>query len=331
MPIEFHCTQCQALLRVPDDAGGRQTRCPKCSATLTIPYPAVAGGEMPILQPASPGSGYGPPPPQSLNPYASPESSGAPFAPQGGDPSNIPVEAGAILSRSWEIFKVHWGLCVVAFLILIGVQMGLQFVQRIFQALGEATRESAVVVAIGVMVGIASWAVQQWLNVGQAIFQLRVARGATPDLGDLFKGGPFLVRGICVTLLIGLLVVVLVAVLIGVPAAVGGAIGGRDAAGMAALAGVAVAFIPLIYVSLLFSQSFFLIVDRDLGVFEALQESVTLTRGHRGTIFLVWLLAAVINLGGMLACCLGILASVPLTMLMFGVTYVAMAAQQNRV
>ncbi len=49
MPIEFTCTHCGALLRVPDGTAGQASRCGHCGATLTIPAPPPPGQE------ASPG------------------------------------------------------------------------------------------------------------------------------------------------------------------------------------------------------------------------------------------------------------------------------------
>ena len=37
MPIEFHCSGCQTLLRVPDGSAGRQAKCPQCDRLLDIP------------------------------------------------------------------------------------------------------------------------------------------------------------------------------------------------------------------------------------------------------------------------------------------------------
>lgn len=41
MPIEMVCPQCKKLLRVPDEAAGRQVRCPACQAIAEAPM-AVA-------------------------------------------------------------------------------------------------------------------------------------------------------------------------------------------------------------------------------------------------------------------------------------------------
>jgi hypothetical protein len=37
MSIEFHCTICRRLLRVPDGTSGRQARCPGCGGLLIVP------------------------------------------------------------------------------------------------------------------------------------------------------------------------------------------------------------------------------------------------------------------------------------------------------
>ncbi len=44
MPIDFRCTQCNRLLRTPDESAGRQATCPQCGARLTIP---TSGGTPP--------------------------------------------------------------------------------------------------------------------------------------------------------------------------------------------------------------------------------------------------------------------------------------------
>jgi hypothetical protein len=37
MPIEFHCSQCDKLLRVPDESAGKKSKCPHCGAISDIP------------------------------------------------------------------------------------------------------------------------------------------------------------------------------------------------------------------------------------------------------------------------------------------------------
>ena len=37
MPIEFRCSQCQKLLRTPDESIGKQARCPLCGTVQPVP------------------------------------------------------------------------------------------------------------------------------------------------------------------------------------------------------------------------------------------------------------------------------------------------------
>jgi ribosomal protein S27E len=46
MAIEFRCTQCHKLLRIGDDAAGKQAKCPECGAILPVP---AAGAALPVV------------------------------------------------------------------------------------------------------------------------------------------------------------------------------------------------------------------------------------------------------------------------------------------
>ncbi len=39
MSIEFHCPKCRKLIRAPDDAGGKQGKCPSCHQSVYVPMP----------------------------------------------------------------------------------------------------------------------------------------------------------------------------------------------------------------------------------------------------------------------------------------------------
>lgn len=66
MPIEFRCSACSKLLRVPDESAGKQAKCPQCQAVMTIPATGASGADKTSPQPF--GGGQQPAP-----------SSGAPF------------------------------------------------------------------------------------------------------------------------------------------------------------------------------------------------------------------------------------------------------------
>ena len=74
MPIEFRCTQCQQMLRTPDDTAGQDARCPQCGAISPVPAESIApppSRESPI-PPV-------PPPIDPGNPYAASQAPGAEY------------------------------------------------------------------------------------------------------------------------------------------------------------------------------------------------------------------------------------------------------------
>jgi hypothetical protein len=85
MAIEFRCPQCQKLLRVGDDAAGKQAKCPGCGTPVTVPMatappspPPVPGGVPPIGGGGADPFGGIPLPPVGDNPYAAPFSTNIP-------------------------------------------------------------------------------------------------------------------------------------------------------------------------------------------------------------------------------------------------------------
>src|SRR5262245_56230884 len=97
MSIEFRCSQCNQLLRVPDDSAGKNARCPKCQALMVVPgavaivQSAAATSSAPSSPPAAelPAAESSPPfqasyqPPQPLPPpLPPPVADPAQFAPQ---------------------------------------------------------------------------------------------------------------------------------------------------------------------------------------------------------------------------------------------------------
>jgi hypothetical protein len=74
MPIEFRCSQCDQLLRVPETAAGKHARCPRCQALMAVPGSATTTATaIPVegtadLSPPLPS--VSPAPPPVSNPFA---------------------------------------------------------------------------------------------------------------------------------------------------------------------------------------------------------------------------------------------------------------------
>jgi phage FluMu protein Com len=163
MPIEFRCTQCNRLLRTPDESAGRQAACPECGALLTVPSPAGASPRAPGPAPAAPseepnpfaasvplpgaapGPGLGPP----ANPFEGPAT-----PPEYGPPSRQ-TDGRAVASLVLGILSIV-GSCCCPFvglpLAIIGLTLGI--LARNSENRGMAIA-GVVLSALGTVLGIA--------------------------------------------------------------------------------------------------------------------------------------------------------------------------------
>lgn len=85
--------------------------------------------------------------------------------------------------------------------------------------------------------------------------------------------------------------------------------------GLAFLVGLLFFVIPGIILQLAFSMALYIIIDKEVGAFAALKESYRITKGHRLNLFLFALLVAALNIGGALFFGLGLLVTIPISLL----------------
>lgn len=318
MPIEFRCTQCQRLLRTQDDSAGKQAKCPECGTIMVVPAPEAdeanvplpplptsrlgnpfgSGGTSPFAtRPADGGDRTG-----GQNPYQSPTDYAAP--PIGAGPRGpiIPttIDLGDILSRTWRIFTQQWGLCLGLTLVFGFIVIGTQLlVETVIAALaGGNNPELSFTIAITVF--LAQGLLWMWLGIGYNLALLRLARGEPTSMGELFNGGSYMV-----SILLGSIVF-----------------------NIAFFLGYLFFIIPGIIVALMFSQFYYLILDRRIGVLESFSISQKVMIGNKLTLFALVLVVGL--LGGLFAlvtCFVGLVAVAPFFSLMLAVTYLVVTGQ----
>ena len=267
---------------------------------------------------------------ESFNPYESPQ---AKIVARPGEVFNLPAiqfSAGAVLAQAWTIFQARMGLCIG--IIVVGglLNFGLSFAQQI--GLGmiqgvEPNQTSFVLISLGVSFAVGLF--NYFVNIGQTIAFLKIARGEPTQISDIFTGGPFLLKLILATIVVGL--VTWLGLLLGV--APGGILmamsGPRD------LTAIAVLVLGLLAMGLVMSAfwvrisqyMFAAVDDPDLGVMGSIRRSIDVTRGQFWGISLVYFLVFLINIVGLLMLGIGLLFTIPLSFVMFAVMYVALAGR----
>ena len=326
MALELPCPGCGRLLRVPDEAAGRQVKCPKCETVFTVPSvgplpPSGQPGSSGFSAPGSPAVPSGPPPGASSGIEGYPPYGFAPSgAPAGTVPSAVsgpageirpsPLDLGDVFNRTWKIFQSQWGICVGVAVIFWLLSLAVGFICGFIPILGR----------------LLAWAFGIWLGCGQGLFFLKIARGQRGELGDIFTGAPYFLSMLAANLLLGLMVCGIILVGISLPVVIWMAIGRTEALVLGFLGSIPTVIV-LVVLGVIFSQFFFLILDRNVGPIEALRLSAQITQGNRLTLFLLYLLSSGIQLLGVLACCIGVFVTTPFIILLSAVAYLRMTGQ----
>ena len=191
-------------------------------------------------------------PADSGNPYQSP----SPFATIGASAGPITpgmLDISDVFSRTWTIFKREWGMCLVVILIVMGIRFAFNFVVgtgfNIAGAIagGAAGRNEVPVLAISIMsIGnIVTALFGVWIQIGQTKYFLKVARGQPAEITEIFTGGRHFLPILGATILFGIVVFL----------------------GFVAL------IVPGVILSLMFSQYYYLILDRDETIIDSLKTS----------------------------------------------------------
>ncbi|HUY89788.1 MAG TPA: hypothetical protein VMV10_13725 [Pirellulales bacterium] len=309
----------------------------------TIPAASPAP-EMPSAPPlpaaTTGGNPFGPPSPMSTatpggeqNPYQAPPSYPGHdlYGPPGAGTSTLyrptPIDIGDVLARAWEIYKDQLWMCVGVVLICGIINYAAQFVaQLITTGMQLAGLPIIALIVVNFFLVILQMVFQIWIGVGQRIFFLKVAHGETASIGNIFEGGPYLLRTILATLLVVLGMAGIIA-LCAIPAAL--IYFATKEPGPAIGALVLLYVIPAVYVSLTFYQYVFLIIDHDLGAIDSLYASREITRGNKLSIFAVSIIGGLLIIVGLLACCIGAFFAAPYVVLCMTTMYVLMSGGQT--
>jgi len=267
-------------------------------------------------------------PGDETNPYAPPRGKSG-YRSRVESPGIVPFDLGCILSASWAIYKERLGTCIAVCWTVLALMWGTQFLQtRLLRelALAPGDRLQFLLVRFGVF--FAGYVFHVWLSIGQNLALLGLARRERSLLERVFHGGRFLLTtmlaGIVFALAVGLIVLVN---MIWIPI-LSGILGPHNPAIVLVFAvGITIAVIASIYVSARFSQFPYMILDHNAGVVDSLRFSWQVTRQRVGTLTLVFTMLYLINLGGLLACFVGIVFTVPFTSLMLAVTYLSLTGQ----
>lgn len=201
----------------------------------------------------------------------------------GSQPAPGSISVGDAVGYGWNTYWKNVGPLVLIALVVILINI-------VVGVLASATGSIAgqvIVQFIGIFVSML-------ISLGWIRVSLEVTRGVKPEVGDLFKFdgyGPYILA----SLLFGLGVYV----------------------------GLILCIVPGVIFGVAFGFYGFVIVERgaSIGVVDSLKASADLTRGHRWQLFGLGLVLVLINIVGALACGVGLIFTLGITILTWAYVY----------
>ena len=94
--------------------------------------------------------------------------------------------------------------------------------------------------------------------------------------------------------------------------------------GVSVFVGIILLIIPGLIVISMFAFAKYIVIDRNMGPIEAIKESMRITEGNRLEVLILVIMIVVINVIGLLPLLLGLLVTVPVSMLAFVHAYRAL-------
>jgi hypothetical protein len=197
---------------------------------------------------------------------------------------------------AWERIKADPATVLGALVVGMLVSNAVSFVG---QAVTSIDQKDLTLQIIGGVLSLANAVVATFMTGGMTMFAIKVARGDPYQFGDIFKGGRFFWSILGAELLIGLGV----------------------------FFGILLLIVPGILLGLAWAIAIPLVVDREMGAIDAMKESWRLMQGHKGGMFLFWLLMIPLTILGVLACCVGTFVTGVIAQVGFAYIYLCITGQ----
>jgi GYF domain 2 len=200
------------------------------------------------------------------------------------------LDIGGCISRGWELVKNNFwpvvGITALIMLITVGINQIFGLLTRpVINAMITEHRFSPGGILIIFLTTIVSAPVYAVFMAGLLKYYLKLIRGESAGIGDAFSGfGPSLGQLVLLGLVMNILTII----------------------------GYALCIIPGIYLAVAWFFSIPLVIDRQMGFWQALELSRKMVSKHWFMVFGFLLVYGLLVMAGLIACCVGIFVTLPI-------------------
>lgn len=194
---------------------------------------------------------------------------------------NDPFSIKEAIKFGWEKIRTHSALIFKVILTVFGLQIVQSVVQKSLGSTMEGIFASLILIIVNIVIG-----------AGALVITLNIARGTHAEYSQIIPPIDMVARYFFATILSCIIIVV----------------------------GFVLLIIPGIYLALRFSMVRYAVIDGK-GIIDSLKESGRLTEGVKWKLFLFFVVLTVLNILGFIALFVGLLVTVPITMVAYAHVY----------
>lgn len=229
---------------------------------------------------------------------------------------NKPFKVSEVFLYGWNRFKANWRVLVGSTVAAYLVNLLIQIVTKEGHDLAPAQIGMGIVsIAFGLVVAYAA------VRIG-----LLEGKGVKAGWKDLFPETPMIYVKMVGT---GALVFLMFGVVAGLAAILMAAFGHGQAGGPLSAVVIVAAFLAVVYLSVKTRFAFYFLVEGS-GVVESIKKSFKVVEGSFWLVLGLLFVIAVLNIAGAIAFVVGLLVTVPFTMVMMGNAYHKLAEHRSR-
>ena len=151
------------------------------------------------------------------------------------------------------------------------------------------------------LINLMAFVFQLFIGIGLIKISLKLCDGQPIEINDLFSGYRLFWKYLAVSILVGLIV----------------------------LGGFILLIVPGIIWAIKYQFTQYLVVDKNMGVIEAIKRSGLMTKNEKWNLFLFGLLLGLINIAGAIVFGVGLFATIPTTMIAAAFVYRKLASAEG--
>lgn len=227
---------------------------------------------------------------------------------------------GGLWNHAWEKFLKHWPILILSTVAFFAISFGISFVFQLFVPLVE--QDFSLFIALTGVSQVVQTIVNLALSLGLVAITIDVVLGREVTAARVVRAVLVVWKALVQYLIVLIAFYVPLAAVVALPLVL---LDDHGVALMIVGGALLVLTVPIVYVALgLLFMQYEIVYDPAAGPVTAIRRSWQIARGQRWYVLGVSLLAGLIGLGGALLCCIGVLASYPLAMLILASLYLAL-------